>query len=214
MFVRKIMALPFVPNKHRVKILLSTLKEKLCGLDFSMPDRMYDRNRNDGAMYVASPDGILSDLLSQVDMERFRGFLDIGCGKGYVLWKAQQWGFSRVGGVEYDEKLCRVCMRNLRRLGLQDRVEVTCGDACRFQNYGDYDVFYFFNPFGEDVMRRVLREILRQCRGREIILLYFRPRYAAAIEECGCFRLIARLHDQEKGYDAHVYRGKIPEEMS
>ncbi len=49
--------------------------------------------------------------------------------------------------MEYDEKLTEICNKNMKRLKLTDSMTVTCTDAREFENYGDYDVFYFFNPF-------------------------------------------------------------------
>ncbi len=197
------------PSRHRVAVALKSLGERLHGLDFTLPDRMENRGRADGAMYYASPDGILQRLFDLVEAERFGRFLDVGCGKGYVLRAAREYGFSTVGGVEYDERLCRVCRRNMRRLGLGD-VSVACADAGSWDGYGGYDVFYFFNPFQAEVMRRVIGRVVEQCRGREIVLIYYRPRYTEAIEETGLFDLVARLHDAEKDYDACVYRGQMP----
>lgn len=199
----------FWPSRHRVAVVVKSLGERLRGLDFTMPDRMENRRRADGAMYYASPDGVLRRLFDCVEPERFGRLLDVGCGKGYVLRAAREYGFSVVGGVEYDEKLCRVCRRNMKRLGLGD-VSVTCADAGAWDGYGGYDVFYFFNPFRADVMHRVIARIVEQCRGREIVLIYYRPRYAEVIEGTGLFRCVAELHDAEKDYDARVYWGKIP----
>lgn len=206
---KRLCDLPFWPSRHRVALAVRSVRERLRGLDFTLPDRMENRGRGDGAMYYASPDAILQRLFDCVDKERFGRFLDVGCGKGYVLRAARKHGFASVGGVEYDEKLCRICRRNMRRLGLDD-VFVACADAGAWDGYGGYDVFYFFNPFRADVMERVVECILRQCRGREIMLIYYRPRYTEAIERSGAFALVAELHDAEKNYDARVYRGKIP----
>ena len=209
----KIQKLPFFPNKHRIRQGLSCMKESLRGLDFTMPDRMYDRKRNDGAMYLATPESTLKEAFDCVDLEKFPRILDIGCGKGYVLWQAIKYGFAKVGGVEYDEKLCKICARNMKRLHIAKDVTVTCGDARTFENYGDYDVFYFFNPFMEDVMNVVIDSILSQCRGREIMLIYYRPRYTARIEGCGYFEKVCTFESSIKGYNASIYRGKIPEEL-
>lgn len=207
----KIAQLPFIPNKHRVELAMASFKEKIRGLDFTMPDRMYDRNRNDGAMYYASPEKILKELFSCVDMNKFHSFIDIGCGKGYVLWEAKKFGFPKVGGVEYDEKLVEICNRNMKKLKLSDSVTVECGDACTFERYGEYDVFYFFNPFVDEIMHKVIDQIIAQCRGKEIMIIYYRPRYTDAIENCGYFTKEHVLHDDVKDYMANVYRGVIPE---
>lgn len=198
------------PTRYRIYVALNSLKEKLTGLDFFMPDRMYDRKRNDGAMYVASPD-ILYDQLACVDVEKFPNFFDVGCGKGYVLWKTKKYGFQKVGGVEYDEKLYKTCMKNMKKLKLTDGVSVTCGDARDYAHYGDYDVFYFFNPFKDEVMHTVMEKIIQQCRGKEIMIIYYRPRFTSAIDDSGYFTLVKELHDELKGYDAHVYHGVIPQ---
>lgn len=82
-----------IPNKHRVRVVLDSFHEWLRGLDFTMPDRMYDRKRNDGGMYLVSSEKIVSELMGMVDKQKYPGFLDVGCGKGFILWKAYQSGF-------------------------------------------------------------------------------------------------------------------------
>ena len=49
-----------IPNKHRIRVVLDSFNEWLRGLDFTMPDRMYDRKRNDGGMYLVSSEKIVS----------------------------------------------------------------------------------------------------------------------------------------------------------
>lgn len=195
--------------RRRLRLGFACLWERLRGLDFSRPDRMYDRGRGDGAMYYATPSGILSELLDRADPKRWPHFLDVGCGKGYVLRRAAERGYETVGGVEYDEKLCAAARKNMKRLGLQARVHAA--DAAAFEGYGDYDVFYFFNPFRAELMARVMERIVEQCRGREILILYYRPRYPEAVERFDFFKKEAVLHDPVKDYSAHVYRGCIPD---
>lgn len=203
--------MPWFPTRHRIKLLMRCIKEKILGLDFSMPDRMYDRGREDGAMYLATEDEMLDKFFSLCDsLGHSDGFLDVGSGKGYVLWRAEKACFSKVGGVEYDEKLYKICCKNLRALMLEDRVEVTCCDAAEFGGYGDYDVFYFFNPFAETVMERVMERIVKQCAGKEILLIYYRPRYVHPIERFVFLEKICEFYNAERGYNAYIYRGKIP----
>lgn len=54
------------PSRHRVAVVLKSLGERLHGLDFTLPDRMENRGRADGAMYYASPDGVLQRLFECV----------------------------------------------------------------------------------------------------------------------------------------------------
>ncbi|GEM_PF-812469 len=199
-----------IPNKHRIRVVLDSFHEWLRGLDFTMPDRMYDRKRNDGGMYLVSSEKIVSELMGMVDKQKYPGFLDVGCGKGFILWKAYQSGFKKIGGVEYDEKLTEICNKNMKRLKLTDSMTVTCTDAREFENYGDYDVFYFFNPFKGDIMQTVIDKICTQCAGREIMIMYYRPRYPEPIENTGFFNKIRTLYDEERHYDIAVYQGAIP----
>lgn len=199
-----------IPNKHRIRVVLDSFHEWLRGLDFTMPDRMYDRKRNDGGMYLVSSEKIVSELMGMVDKRKYPGFLDVGCGKGFILWKAYQSGFKKIGGVEYDEKLTEICNKNMKRLKLTDYMTVTCTDAREFENYGDYDVFYFFNPFKGDIMQTVIDKICTQCAGREIMIMYYRPRYPEPIENTGFFTKIRTLYDEERHYDIAVYQGAIP----
>lgn len=97
--------------RRKIRMLLSCIKDFFNGVDFTIPDRMYDRERNDGAMYYATPNSMLKKIFSFIDHQKHLGFLDIGSGKGYVLAKAWEYGFNKVGGVEYDEKLVGVCQK-------------------------------------------------------------------------------------------------------
>ena len=206
-----IQRLPFFPNKHRICRGLACLKESFLGLDFSMPDRMYDRKRNDGAMYVVTPKNTLKEAFDCVDLKKYPRIIDIGCGKGYVLWQAKKYGFAKIGGIEYDEKLWKICVRNMKRLGIDRDVTVAHEDARTFSGYGNYDVFYFFNPFVEEVMNQVIGQIIEQCKGRQIMIIYYRPRYTDWIEGCGYFQKICTFEDSAKGYSANIYQGRIPE---
>lgn len=192
----------------RVRSALQRWKERLCGVDLFPPEKA--RKRQGGADSHVSEE-MLRTIFSHVDTRRFPRLLDIDCGRGYVLWKAREAGFATVGGLEADKKLFRVCVRNMRRLGLAGQIAVTNADACSFAGYGEYDVFYFFGEAAGGGMRTAIDCILEQCRGREIMLVYYHPRRADRIEECGCFTKTATLYDAERDYLIYLYHGIIPE---
>ncbi len=126
--------------------------EHLRGLDFSMRNKS-TLAATGGAMhaYCVTPNSHFRAVLRELDFTHDRAFLDIGCGKGLTLKLAREYpGFSKCGGVEYNKKIADICVRNMRRLGLDD-VSVWAGDAREFKDYESYDTFYFFNPFGPEI---------------------------------------------------------------
>jgi SAM-dependent methyltransferase len=87
-------------------------------------------------------------------------FVDIGSGKGRVVLIASQLPFKRVIGVEFCEEFHDVARANVaafpesaRRCG---SVELACMDAAEFEFPADPLVLYFYNPFLEPTMRKVL----------------------------------------------------------
>ena len=193
--------------RHRLFYTVSHVLEKIRGVDFTLPDRMYDRKRNDGAMYYASPNHVLRSVLSEVNVRKYDCFLDVGCGKGSVLRTVSEYGFRRIGGIEYDDRLARICMRNMQRVGLSGKVRVACCDAAVFRHYGDYNCFYFYNPFMEGIMDKVMQTICSECSGREILIVYYHPRYCGVIEETGFFQRIRTIYDRGRDYEIYIYRG-------
>ena len=126
-------------------------------------------------------------------------FVDFGCGKGRVLLAAARFGFKRVEGVEVATNLCRIAARNIAlykaRTGLQTEFRIVELDAAQYEIQDDADYFYFFNPFGEDVMRSTLRNIVRSLdrRWREVTLIYCNPLLRQCIEETGVFRVLGEF---------------------
>lgn len=72
---------------------------------------------------------------------------------------ASEYSFENVGGVEYTKELCDICRNNLSILKL-DKVKVYNCDAKEFEEYSDYDVFYFCNPFDETILSVVAQKII------------------------------------------------------
>ena len=91
-------------------------------------------------------------------------FVDIGCGKGKVLLSALQYPFARIAGVEYSPYLCQVAQKNVAAARLLRRrctnVEITCADAVEYPVPEGPVIFFFANPFTDDLMERMLQNIL------------------------------------------------------
>lgn len=108
-------------------------------------------------------------------------FNDIGCGKGRVVVVAALSGFKQVRGLDFAPELIDIAERNIRKLKSRlpqdskitvERADVTTCD------YGPEDcVFFLYNPFSADVMRKFcerLRNSLDEFP-RKIWVIYADP---------------------------------------
>jgi hypothetical protein len=88
-------------------------------------------------------------------------FIDFGSGKGRVLLIAAQYGFKRLGGIELRRELHDRALKNF-----QDRRNIPpCAmesfnlDAGKYKFPNEKLVLFFFNPFGREVMTKVLKNL-------------------------------------------------------
>jgi len=178
--------------------------ERLQGLDFSMRDKSTIAATG-GAMYGYSvtPQRHFEAILKELDFSHDRAFLDIGCGKGFMLKLAKENPrFFKCGGIEYNEKLAGICVQNMRRLGLDD-VTVWVGDAREFEDYGSYDTFYFFNPFGP----KNFGDVIKKLPSHGTTLIYHNPTCHQLVMNTGRFQLKKQLYDKERDYNTNIYVG-------
>ena len=106
-------------------------------------------------------------------------FVDFGCGKGRILLSALAQPFARVIGVEFSPYLCRIARNNLCSARLLRRrsadAQVVCTDAVDFPIPEGPLLLYFSNPFNEEIMERVLDNIVGSylCSPRPIYLVFY-----------------------------------------
>lgn len=136
---------------------------------------------------------ILDKCHCMPDMED--GIFDYGCGKGSALVSFLDYGFKRVGGVEYEPGIYHVLTDNMRKLGLgeEDGVELICGDAGNLDTELDsYNWFYFFLPFDTYIFEKCMNSICRsyQRKKRKIHIISISPFSWKSIENTGIFRLV------------------------
>ena len=135
---------------------------------------------HDNKCYQPMPFNELARLFKAlpIDPQEY-AFIDLGCGKGGTLVLAADRGFREVIGVEFDPQLATWATRNLQRAG--ERRSLSCSgdivnsDAAEYQFPNMPSLILMFNPFGEDTMRAVLRNIEESLRvhPREFYIAYF-----------------------------------------
>ena len=105
------------------------------------------------------------------------------------------YGFKKVGGVEYETKIYEVAKDNFAALGM-DQVELLCGDARNIKEQLDtYNWFYFFSPFNSTILQRCVDAICGsyQRKKRKIRIIYLVPFGHELIEKSGIFRLTSQF---------------------
>ena len=96
--------------------------------------------------------------------------LDVGAGKGVVLKEAAKFPFTKIAGIELQDELVQIANNNFRILKLENRVQCIQANALEYDGYHNYNVFFFFNPFSEEILQRVTDKIFRSRNEGENIV--------------------------------------------
>lgn len=131
---------------------------------------------------------LLEALSRRVEFGEF-SFVDFGSGKGRVLLMASEFPFRSVKGVEFSAALHKTACDNIssyqsHRQKCRD-VESICQDATEFQLPDGPVIAFFFNPFDDVIMRRVLDNFQQSIAGnsREIFCIYHNPVHRALLDQ-------------------------------
>lgn len=191
---------------HKIFYWLQIWIDKCKGVDFA---RVYeDIPKNIGRRYQPSSPRILwNPKLKNIFREATEkdGILDVGCGKGRMLYYFSKYNFGKIDGLEYSHDLVCIARSNIYKLQL--KCNVIEADAKTYDLLDGYNWFYMFNPFGEEVMKGFVKNLLSSVerKPRFIRVVYFNPR------ESGCF--VSEGFKEECIYDyLRIYTlGKIDE---
>jgi precorrin-6B methylase 2 len=111
-------------------------------------------------------------------------FVDLGCGKGRVIiFLAKRCRAKRILGVEIVPELAQIAEKNIGKSRLLSPVQIIEGDASQI-DLSDGTVFYLFNPFGQETLRRVLDNIHGSLteRPRKVRVLYYNPQFSHLLD--------------------------------
>jgi len=135
-------------------------------------------------------------------------FIDVGSGKGRVLFVAAEYPFRKVIGVEFSNALHEDAVANLKRYKFSRRrcadIEPVHADAREFEFPNDNLVIFLFNPFGAEVMERMLENLERSLEKhpRHVIVVMLWPEHSDVVERRGIMRVYQktrRHHIYEAG---------------
>jgi predicted RNA methylase len=148
-------------------------------------------NLSDAREYDPSPAFYFNAILSRLPIHHWEyAFADLGCGKGLTLMLASRFGFGRIIGVEFASNVYNVALANLhkfqQRAGMVKPVQVIFGDAAEFQPPNEPLVIYLYNPFGREVIAKVLANLEASLSGhpRSCWIVYVNPVHHDLLQAC------------------------------
>lgn len=137
------------------------------GIDESKED--YHHNRYEPTPYTVLDRLIESEYISREDI-----LIDYGCGKGRVaLYLNYKIGCKTIG-IDYNETLIEIANQN--KMNLNSNVLFYSMNAENYKITNE-DCFYFFNPFSDKILRRVMNKIINSLYDypRKVKLFFYYP---------------------------------------
>jgi len=153
------------------------LWEKINGLDFSTVVPVAELGLDEYLVIKGSPscNKYLVQLFDGLNITSNDRILDIGCAKGGAIRCMTKFPFSKIDGIEISDILSNIATKNFAKLN-ERRVGIKNIDASAFSGYMGYNFLYLYNPFPEEVMKKVLAQIKAQIDSKkEIIIIYNNP---------------------------------------
>ncbi|SHK65435.1 class I SAM-dependent methyltransferase [Hespellia stercorisuis] len=126
--------------------------------------------------YEPTPYAVLERLANSGYIGKKNILIDYGCGKGRADFFLSYQTRCRSVGIEYDEHILDTAVSNTKTAVFSGRVTLYQQDAVKYQ-VREADRFYFFNPFSEDILRKVIHRILESYyeNPREMLLFFYYP---------------------------------------
>lgn len=185
--------------------------EKPRGLDFSMRQKTIGIKAEGNHGYALTPKKAFDNMILRLDISASDKFIDIGCGKGGVLYFASKCPFGRVAGIEIEDSLYKIAVRNFQRLNTSN-VELIRGNAVTFDKYNEFNVFFIANPFDSDIYQKVVDSILNTLNASRNDSRVYLVCYGATITEYirgkNLLEHIDNYTDRNGGREVNIWRWK------
>jgi len=143
-----------------------------------------------GFMYLPVRSAAVRHAMSNLPLTEHQNytFVDLGSGKGRMLFLAAEYPFRKIEGVEFAKELHSEAQHNIsryrnRRKRCSEIASVNI-DAADYEFPQDNLVIALFNPFGADVMQRVLQRLRESVlrSPRDVIMMLLYPELAAVVD--------------------------------
>jgi precorrin-6B methylase 2 len=141
-----------ITRKYKVKVDDDTVT-----VDFSKPN---PKTPDDIVVrFVPTPDDVVAEMCKMAKVGKNDVVYDLGCGDARMIIAAvKNFGAKRGVGVELDPKMVKESKANVKKAGLEDKIEIREGDVLKIDDLKDASVVMLY--MGEDINLR-LRPILQ-----------------------------------------------------
>jgi SAM-dependent methyltransferase len=180
-----------------------------------------------GIPYQGTNPKLFMDTFRAIGTKLSRDFsqetlVDFGCGKGRALLMAASCGFRKVIGVDYSPGLCKVAEKNIeivrKRMNTGTQFEVVHADVRTYPIPDEVGVFFFFNPFGEELLVSTVARIEQSAikNPRAVLVVYLNPQFPHAFDPKR-FRKVLVIGEGRDVPDALVFelisaQGPLPQD--
>jgi SAM-dependent methyltransferase len=209
------------PNLQKIKLLVRSMEDWWFDKTRSIRTSGYERVPSqaqvvgalaDGNMYGAVRVSNAQHALQDLPIADFRDytFFDIGSGKGRMLFIAAEHPFHKICGVEFARHLHEASRDNIQnyrhRRQRCTNIESIEANAAEFVFPNDNLVLFLFNPFGPQVMSRMLANLEQSIaqHPRHVILLLLWP------EQSDLVSRMPGMHLYKKTRRHHIYQTTNP----
>jgi SAM-dependent methyltransferase len=156
------------------------------------------------AGYLGEQPSIVRRPLKVLPSQNDATFLDLGCGKGRALVVASEFPFRSVIGVEISPELAKVAKENARVIARnfpeRTPIAVVNGDALDYALPEGNLIAFLYNPFGEDLITRLLTNIETALLTRDssIWVVYTNPVWGHILDRSST---LTRIYAESVPYD-------------
>lgn len=205
---------------NNVNVQFMRWLEEMYGCDFvqTIQQSQFAQKLENAVSFVGSTPKEVFPLLDKCHISLNSGdaIFDFGCGKGGAMLSFLDYGFRKVGGVEFQKNIYDIMVQNFTKLNMEDamrsgEINCICGDASKLgQELDAYNWFYIFQSFRgklfSDVMERICES--QERNPRRVHMIYINPECHGMIEKTERFQLTNQFTIMTRQRVVHVYVSK------
>ncbi|MEM3737267.1 MAG: class I SAM-dependent methyltransferase [Candidatus Bathyarchaeia archaeon] len=140
--------------------------------------------------FISSPPEVVKRMLELAEVRAGETLFDLGAGDGRILLAAvQQFNVKKAVGIEIREDLVKMAREAIRKLGLEDRIFILCGDMLE-EPIGEADIVTLFltTSANEHVRPKLEKELRDGARvvSHDYEISKWKP---VKVENMGCHTL-------------------------